>query len=117
MGEHAYVSTACQHQLHQQCRRTCKFCPADCGCMCHIRDELAAAVVREQHRLALREHALYCSTVMFNGWLIASGGTRPDSAEVIEMAEVFVEWLNTRPEGVAAQRREQGEPPKAVDHG
>jgi hypothetical protein len=35
-GPHEYVSTACQHQLHADCRRVCKFCPANCGCGCHI---------------------------------------------------------------------------------
>ena len=29
---HNYVSTACEHGLHEQCRRTCKFCPAECLC-------------------------------------------------------------------------------------
>lgn len=32
---HGYVSTACYHALHDQCRRVCKFCPAECGCECH----------------------------------------------------------------------------------
>jgi hypothetical protein len=32
---HLYVSTACQHGEHGQCRRTCKFCPAFCRCECH----------------------------------------------------------------------------------
>ena len=33
--EHVYTSTACQHGLHDQCRRTCKFCDAHCRCNCH----------------------------------------------------------------------------------
>jgi hypothetical protein len=32
LPEHRYVSTACQHGRHDQCRRTCKFCDAACGC-------------------------------------------------------------------------------------
>lgn len=32
---HQYVSTACQHQLHARCRRTCKFCETYCLCACH----------------------------------------------------------------------------------
>lgn len=32
---HAYLSTACYHQLHEQCRKECKFCPAKCCCKCH----------------------------------------------------------------------------------
>lgn len=36
-----YTSTACQHDLHDQCRRTCKYCPEDdpgryCRCSCHF---------------------------------------------------------------------------------
>lgn len=29
---HHYISTACQHHLHNRCRITCKFCPAACAC-------------------------------------------------------------------------------------
>lgn len=29
---HHYISTACQHGLHEQCRRSCKFCGAICAC-------------------------------------------------------------------------------------
>jgi hypothetical protein len=32
---HAYVATACQHDLHASCRFFCKFCPAQCSCDCH----------------------------------------------------------------------------------
>jgi hypothetical protein len=32
---HSYVSTACHHDLHEQCRRTCKFCSTPCLCSCH----------------------------------------------------------------------------------
>lgn len=69
-----------------------------------IRNELASAMVNQQQRLALREHALYCSTVLYNGWLIASGGVRPDSREVLATAEVFLEWLNVRPDFLAELR-------------
>lgn len=31
---HHYVSTACQHGLHERCRRECKFCKAKCACEC-----------------------------------------------------------------------------------
>jgi hypothetical protein len=34
-GEHHYLSTACHHELHESCRRTCKFCEAECLCTCH----------------------------------------------------------------------------------
>lgn len=34
---HEYVSTACQHELHKQCRKVCKFCDAPCRCHCHAR--------------------------------------------------------------------------------
>jgi hypothetical protein len=32
---HEYTSTACMHDEHRVCRRTCKFCSALCGCPCH----------------------------------------------------------------------------------
>lgn len=31
---HDYISTACHHELHDKCRRSCKFCAAMCGCAC-----------------------------------------------------------------------------------
>lgn len=33
--DHAYTSTACQHELHTRCRDVCKFCDARCACSCH----------------------------------------------------------------------------------
>lgn len=35
MTAHAYLSTACVHGRHGDCRLTCKFCPAGCRCVCH----------------------------------------------------------------------------------
>jgi hypothetical protein len=32
---HQYLSTACFHGHHDQCRRICKWCPARCVCECH----------------------------------------------------------------------------------
>lgn len=32
---HVYVSTACQHDLHNRCRLICKFCATPCLCKCH----------------------------------------------------------------------------------
>lgn len=32
---HDYTSTACQHKLHGDCRKTCKFCGVACACTCH----------------------------------------------------------------------------------
>lgn len=32
---HSYLSTACHHELHDECRRSCKFCSAGCTCSCH----------------------------------------------------------------------------------
>jgi hypothetical protein len=54
--DHAYVSTACIHELHDRCRLTCKFCEAICRCPCHgaIPDpaELSAAVPIEEEVLS-----------------------------------------------------------------
>lgn len=33
---HQYQSTACQHSLHEQCRKTCKTCEIPCSCRCHL---------------------------------------------------------------------------------
>ena len=33
--KHIYMSTACQHGLHDRCRKQCKFCEAKCSCSCH----------------------------------------------------------------------------------
>lgn len=33
-----YLSTACLHRNHVQCRLTCKFCKVKCSCKCHIVD-------------------------------------------------------------------------------
>jgi hypothetical protein len=37
-GEHIYLSTACLHELHGRCRRTCKFCDTPCWCDCHTKE-------------------------------------------------------------------------------
>jgi hypothetical protein len=33
-----YYSTACLHQLHDQCRLTCKTCGDPCRCACHLKE-------------------------------------------------------------------------------
>lgn len=33
--DHDYISTACHHGEHDECRQECKFCPAACDCVCH----------------------------------------------------------------------------------
>lgn len=39
-AEHVYVSTACVHEKHEECRKACKFCGGACRCSCHaVRDE------------------------------------------------------------------------------
>lgn len=40
-----YVSTACQHQLCDGCRLTCKFCLAPCCCQCH--EPTAAQMIQD----------------------------------------------------------------------
>lgn len=30
-----YFSTSCLHDLHDQCKGVCKFCPEKCRCDCH----------------------------------------------------------------------------------
>lgn len=36
MVYHSYLSTACHHDLHHNCRQTCKFCKIPCECLCHV---------------------------------------------------------------------------------
>lgn len=39
MIKHLYMSTACSHGRHTDCRVTCKFCREQCVCLCHIEDK------------------------------------------------------------------------------
>jgi hypothetical protein len=39
---HNYLSTACWHGKHDQCRKECKFCKAPCKCECHDKKDAAA---------------------------------------------------------------------------
>lgn len=34
-GQHRYLSTHCLHLNHDECKTTCKHCPARCVCDCH----------------------------------------------------------------------------------
>lgn len=34
MSDHQYLSTACLHEQHAECRQVCKFCPKSCECEC-----------------------------------------------------------------------------------
>jgi hypothetical protein len=34
---HDYLSTACFHGLHGECRKRCKFCDVACKCPCHAK--------------------------------------------------------------------------------
>ena len=35
---HEYRSTACTHNLHCDCRKSCTYCGAECVCSCHRKD-------------------------------------------------------------------------------
>jgi len=35
--DHGYISTACWHVFHDECRKVCKFCGSECRCECHKR--------------------------------------------------------------------------------
>lgn len=43
--EHQYLSTACYHELHLECRKQCKFCKVHCLCDCHVEIESESATV------------------------------------------------------------------------
>jgi hypothetical protein len=52
---HIYFSTYCIHEIHDQCRLTCKICRGYCHCFCHTADPDAAPTTREQEQNAARE--------------------------------------------------------------
>ena len=49
--EHDYLSTACHHDLHDRCRKECKFCATPCKCPCH---GIHLHFTREELQMALR---------------------------------------------------------------
>lgn len=79
---HLYVSTACQHELHNECGKaqkaretaagvehsvsTCKFCTAPCLCPCHL------SFYEEGYRL--RDHREFCTLPKNHlGWCGSDG--------------------------------------------
>ena len=55
--EHVYLSTACHHELHEECRKECKFCEVSCVCDCHVEvsaDKLAG--LTEQYAAILKSY-------------------------------------------------------------
>lgn len=46
MSGHLYLSTACTHKQHRECRRRCKFCFAKCRCDCHRLSKLVTTVTK-----------------------------------------------------------------------
>lgn len=67
-----------------------------------IRQRLEAAFRREENRLGLRSHALYCASMVYNGWLSQRGQTwgvgRAGSQAITSLAEDFVGWLTEQDE-------------------
>lgn len=43
--DHDYISTACQHELHDRCRKVCKFCDEACSCSCHREENTVTEVL------------------------------------------------------------------------
>lgn len=41
--EHHYISTACRHNLHDRCRKRCKFCGEPCLCKHHQEEQHAVS--------------------------------------------------------------------------
>lgn len=46
-GTHRYTSTACLHEMHQDCRMLCKFCDTACVCECHHETKLTHIKLKE----------------------------------------------------------------------
>jgi hypothetical protein len=47
MSKHFYLSTACLHDLHDKCRKACKYCGSGCQCSCHGSVEAGEALRAE----------------------------------------------------------------------
>ncbi len=54
---HNYVSTACHHELHDRCRKQCKFCAQPCGCWCHSKSISERAAEAETTDAAVHRQA------------------------------------------------------------
>lgn len=48
LARHAYLATACLHQLHDRCRLVCKFCNTPCNCPCHDGGVTPAPALRDR---------------------------------------------------------------------
>lgn len=84
---HDYLSTACLHEQHDQCRRSCKFCPAECSCDCAHPDTTESLMSEntEQHHFTQAEaEALApptcpdCGNPAKQHWADVSSNTEPD---------------------------------------
>ena len=60
-----------------------------------IRQRLEAAFRRDENRIALRGHALYCASMVYNG---VTSRVNFDTAAVTRLADQFLGWLEADPE-------------------
>jgi hypothetical protein len=88
---HDYVSTFCFHELHSDCRLTCKTCTSYCLCQCH-----KVYRPQEEHRASLARDALITAAHDYNGihrWrliklreAVDAGVLLQDAAEILGVA-------------------------------
>lgn len=57
LRDHAYISTACQHDKHAYCRIACKFCKARCLCPCGHKRKAGGNYEEVSIRVKATEHA------------------------------------------------------------
>jgi len=57
---------------------------------------LADAIAARHDRFAPRGHALYCASVVYNGWL-GDRARYPEPERITALADQFVEWLEAEP--------------------
>lgn len=65
-----------------------------------VRRRFEAAFREAEQRLRAREHALWCASMAYNGWLGARA-KYPEHDRITELADHFVEWLAGEPTGDA----------------
>lgn len=91
---HHYVSTFCIHDLHTECRLTCKTCKSQCLCVCHRKPPII-----DEHELVRVEarDALITVSHDYNGirrWrlirlreAVAKGVPVEEAARILEVTE------------------------------
>jgi hypothetical protein len=58
-----------------------------------MRQRFEAAFRQADLRLRGREHALWCASMVYNGWFGDRTAKYPEPARITDLADHFVDWL------------------------